>query len=727
MVDRLVNDLLRERFRLSAHFAHTVEENDRVVQGVPDQSQERRDGREPDLELGNAEERERAGDEVAHADEAEYDEHVVGNPDDRGQTVDRALKAEPQIGDNAQQAAQNGEDALGSRVARDGGTDDIRRFKRRLRIRDLLSFLSERFDRGRVFGIEDDVPVVRRFVGAFFVTFAGNGEFERILFIGDVGEVAVDDLFGERRIHADGNDRLTLNRVGPGGRNVLRFADRVVHRVMTQFAGEFFFEELFDLRLEIDRFHIDRAGRADGVARIVGDFVPFLVFAEGQGADREVGKVFFQAGTEIADIDRFVKDELDFDTADEVDVEDALAANKDGRDTDDDNNNGDPNGLLKELEVVPIRTSKLLHAGNERGNALRTDDPELLARLEDDTADVGRRKHAEQNAEEEGDGERFDLFGSDQIQNPRGEHGRNVRVENRGERALITVADGHADGRAAGELFTNTFENKYVRVDRHTDGQYETGKTGQGERRVHSDHRHHNEDEVHNDRERRDAAAEPVVDNHEDENDNTGPKNRVLAFADRIGAERRAGDLFGNRFIGKFRGEDAGVHNGDEVANFALNALTRFGGEIVAERNRAAVADRALNVRSAEQAVVEDDAELAALVAARIRLIAVGQQLHVLGAFVLHGEEDFRLAHIADAFLNEVDVIAVDDEVLLQFENENVVVGRGGRFFFIARLERRIAVDDALADAVFLSGVDRQPRITDDDAVADDLIVRETV
>ena len=52
-VRRAVDNFLRQRFRLAADFADTVEENDRVVERVTDQRQERGDGRETDLELRN--------------------------------------------------------------------------------------------------------------------------------------------------------------------------------------------------------------------------------------------------------------------------------------------------------------------------------------------------------------------------------------------------------------------------------------------------------------------------------------------------------------------------------------------------------------------------------------------------------------------------------------------------------------------------------------------------
>ena len=87
------------------------------------------------------------------------------------------------------------------------------------------------------------------------------------------------------------------------------------------------------------------------------------------------------------------------------------------------------------------------------------------------------------------------------------------------------------------------------------------------------------------------------------------------------------------------------MHDGDQVADFSFDALTRLGREVVAEGDLSAIANRALNVRSVEKSVVEDDAKLTTLVATGTGLIAFGEALHILGAFGTHRENDFRLTH----------------------------------------------------------------------------------
>ena len=95
LIRRFVNDFLRQSFRLAANFAHTVEQNDRVVQGVPDKGQERGDGRQTNFELIDAKEGKTGGEPVAQPDESKDETYVVDQTDDGGKTKDRALESEP--------------------------------------------------------------------------------------------------------------------------------------------------------------------------------------------------------------------------------------------------------------------------------------------------------------------------------------------------------------------------------------------------------------------------------------------------------------------------------------------------------------------------------------------------------------------------------------------------------------------------------------------------------
>ena len=323
LVRRFVDDLFRQRFGLTANFAHTVEENDRVVQGVTDERKERRNGGKTNLKLDDSKEGEEGGKPVAQRDQTQGEANVVDQTDDRGETEDRATESEPEVSDDADEASQDRENTLNARVTRDGRTDGVGSFENGLFGDGRLSLLSDFRDGGDVGGVENHVPVSRRGVRTRLIRFIGNVEGQNGIFAEDVGEVTVDDFATKSRIRFDGDGDLGFRSRGAGRNDLGDFADRVLHGVTTKLIREFFLEHLFDLQTELVGLDVGRARSADRIARFGLDFVTVAILRQREFADGEVGK-FAEVGTDLGNLNGFGEDGLDFHAADEIDVEDSV-------------------------------------------------------------------------------------------------------------------------------------------------------------------------------------------------------------------------------------------------------------------------------------------------------------------------------------------------------------------------------------------------------------------
>ncbi len=119
--------------------------------------------------------------------------------------------------------------------------------------------------------------------------------------------------------------------------------------------------------------------------------------------------------------------------------------------------------------------------------------------VEQEIENQPRHHERGEQARRDTDGQRhtetFDRSGAHENQ----DHGRNqrrdVRIEDRSERARITGVNRAAQCFALGQFLTQTFVDQHVRVHRHADGQYHTRDTRQRERRAHGTHDAHQDDE----------------------------------------------------------------------------------------------------------------------------------------------------------------------------------------------------------------------------------------
>ena len=98
-------------------------------------------------------------------------------------------------------------------------------------------------------------------------------------------------------------------------------------------------------------------------------------------------------------------------------------------------------------------------------------------------------KQTAQNTDAERDRKTFDGTGTHIHQNKAGDQGGDVGVNHRSQRPVITGFNRIKQRFAAFQFFPDTLKNQHVGIDRHTDGQHDTGNTRQSQRGTECRHR----------------------------------------------------------------------------------------------------------------------------------------------------------------------------------------------------------------------------------------------
>ena len=142
-----------------------------------------------------------------------------------------------------------------------------------------------------------------------------------------------------------------------------------------------------------------------------------------------------------------------------------------------------------------------------------------------------RGEEADGDTDPQREREPLDGAGTELEEDRGSEHRRQVRVEDRRERALATLLDGDAQRFAGAQLFLEPLEREHVGIDGHTDREDESGDAGErerhwdeaedrvGQRRV-KGQRHDGEDSRH-------AVVGDHEEGHEQESHRAGDKAPV--------------------------------------------------------------------------------------------------------------------------------------------------------------------------------------------------------
>src|ERR1035437_5482392 len=220
-----------------------------------------------------------------------------------------------------------------------------------------------------------------------------------------------------------------------------------------------------------------------------------------------------------------------------------------------------------------------------------------------------------------------------------GYHRGHVGVDDGPPCLAEAIIDGGNHALAGAQLLADAFENQHIRIHRHTDGQDDSGDTGQGQNRMEIRDGRQQNDGIEHQRQHRIDARALVVHQHDRDHRHQSGETGDDALMDRIGAQRGSdGALL---VIDHARGQRTGTQVARQIDAFLFTAQAG---------DAAGVLDFGLNGGHADDLVVEDDGELIADVGFRVAAEAASAILgeaeigFPLAEFILAGT---RVAHLA--------------------------------------------------------------------------------
>ena len=189
---------------------------------------------------------------------------------------------------------------------------------------------------------------------------------------------------------------------------------------------------------------------------------------------------------------------------------------------------GEGKGDFSHRHKVEVRFRQQL----EKGNLL--DLLQTEQRIVDQAADKEYGKEVEDDAEGQGDGKTLDRAGAEQEEHQGGNQGGDLGVDDRPEGLGETALDPGACRFSQGEFVAHTLVDEYVGVDRHTDGENDTGNTGQGQGRAEHGQADEEEKNIEYQADVGDHAGKPVVEQHEEDHQGCTEQTGEHPLVDRI-------------------------------------------------------------------------------------------------------------------------------------------------------------------------------------------------
>src|SRR5215212_334256 len=184
-------------------------------------------------------------------------------------------------------------------------------------------------------------------------------------------------------------------------------------------------------------------------------------------------------------------------------------------------------------------------------------------RAEDRAGDDDGAEHRDEHAEDQDEGEPPDRRRAEQVEDRGGDQARHVRVEDRVPGPTEAGLDGGRQRLADPHLLLHPFEDQDVRVDGHADREDEASNAR--ERQGHRDQPEQGEydEAVVNEREARDDAWQPVVDEHKEHHEEDADDPRQQTLVEELLTERRADRLVGELPDGERQRSE--LEDGDEL------------------------------------------------------------------------------------------------------------------------------------------------------------------
>ena len=243
----------------------------------------------------------------------------------------------------------------------------------------------------------------------------------------------------------------------------------------------------------------------------------------------------------------------------------------------------------------------------------------------------------------QGNGKTADGTGTQQNQDDTGDDGGQVGVEDGRERILVTVADGGLQALAGAQLLLATLKDKHVGIHRHTQGEHNTGDTGQGKHALERGEDTDGEEQVEDQTQVGNVAGVNAIGaNHEDHQQNQCHDERDETLADGLLTQRRTNHTLA--------GHIDTCHHLTRLEHVG-KVTSLLDGEAAADL-RATTVDLAIDVGERVNLVVENDGD-------SLTDVLTGDAAPLTGALIVHGHRHdltLQVVKLAGSAGNDVTV-----------------------------------------------------------------------
>src|SRR5437870_10942092 len=147
------------------------------------------------------------------------------------------------------------------------------------------------------------------------------------------------------------------------------------------------------------------------------------------------------------------------------------------------------------------------------------------------------REHTDRHTDRERDREAFDQRGAKEVQDEAGNQRRDVGIADRRPGAVDAGFHRRPERAAGTQLFLDTFEDQHVGVDRHTDREDEAGETRECQRDAEELEDGQRDAGIEEQRDAGHNTRQPVVEEHEQDDDRQSKGTGQQAQLDRRGTQ----------------------------------------------------------------------------------------------------------------------------------------------------------------------------------------------
>src|ERR1035438_4666749 len=261
------------------------------------------------------------------------------------------------------------------------------------------------------------------------------------------------------------------------------------------------------------------------------------------------------------------------------------------------------------------------------------------------------------STDDQGDRETTDRPLPEEEKEGAGYHRCHVGVDNGPPRLAEAVVDGGNHALAGAQFLADAFENQHIGIHRHTDGQNDSGDTGQGQDSMEVRHCRQQDNSIERQRQHRVDARALIVDQHDGDHGHQSGEAGDDAGVNVIGAQRRSdGALL---VINHARRQRTGTQVAREIDAFFFTAQTGDASRVL---------DLGLNGGHADDLVVQNDCQFVADV-------GFGVTAETAAAILGEAEIGFPLAELILAGTRVAHLAAGDDRGLRHQEPLLSVLG----------------------------------------------------